>query len=366
MKTRLSVAIATSMLLAAPVAMAGAGQINTTVVTVTPNVTYSAAASGTTPALKTLIIYTVSVSSDPANTNTINNVRFTGTATATAGTSEPVVFDSAVGASCVTTNAQQSAIECAIGQLRAGQTYPTFTLFFRGPAKATTLPDGVDGQCSTTDCVSFAGTTFYAEGTGGLDTSVPQNSTVAWSASANVTLGTSNPTRVKSGLGQAGGKLFTGGGGVPTSINKLAMVSDVPALSTTTYTTADLLITKQLATDTSGTCGNAGNLNECPTFSVNIPGDFPVAPYLTNTYRVDATNLRKSGSQVLNNALIYYRSTESGPETLVNACTNGAPAGNGIPCVLDKKCYKKNVGGGLGEDCEWVLINNKNGFTRIE
>jgi hypothetical protein len=371
MKSFSSTAMATAILLASTTqAIAGAGIISTAVTTETPNVTYAVPASGNTPALKTLIIYTVKLASDALNTNTINNIRFTGATTTTAGANENAVFDSAVGASCVTTNAASTAIECAIGQLRAGQAFPKFTLFFLAPAKNTTLPDG-NADCATSDCVRFSGTTFYAEGAGGLENSVPINSTTTWSADQPTTLGTSNPTRVKSGLGGGGGKLYTGTAGIPTPANKAAMVSEVPALTDQAFTTADLEITKVLDTDTTPTgitCGTSGNFVECPSFAVTIPGSFPTAPYLKNTYRVDGTNLKRAPSQLKNSVAIYYKSTAAGPEILVGACTNNAPSGSGAPCVLDKQCYKKSINqfGDLSEDCEWVLINTSNGFTRFQ
>src|SRR5215471_8551842 len=66
-------------------------------------------------------------------------------------TNEKATFFSADGASCVTTNAALTAIECTIGQLKAGESFPTFFVFFKAPAKdkITPLPDGDVDHCAS-------------------------------------------------------------------------------------------------------------------------------------------------------------------------------------------------------------------------
>ena len=99
--------------LAAPAsALAGAGSMSTVVTPLTPAVTYSAAASGSVPALVTWVGYRVSISN--VGGNTINAIRFTGTASAT-DAQEQVVFSSVEGASCSTTTTAKTAIECSSG-----------------------------------------------------------------------------------------------------------------------------------------------------------------------------------------------------------------------------------------------------------
>src|SRR5690349_15725540 len=150
-------------------ALAGAGIITTTVTPLTNSVTYSSTATTVPPrpALVTFVGYTVTVTNGGGNT--INNIVFTGAATVT-DTDEKAVFSSAEGASCTTTNADHTAVQCTIGQLTAGRSFPTFALFFTAPAKdtATPLPNGDSAHCDTTDCVHFNGATIYAEGTGGV------------------------------------------------------------------------------------------------------------------------------------------------------------------------------------------------------
>src|SRR5207245_2519520 len=143
-------------------------------------------------------------------------------------TDEKAVFSSAEGALCTTTSADLTAIQCPIGQLRAGQTFPTFAVFFKAPVKVTPLPDGALALCDTTDCAHFAGTTFYAEGTGGVPNSIPKNSTQPWSATA-VPLGTSNAALIKSAVPKGGGSFFTGDGVATTPQDPFTTFVAVPA-----------------------------------------------------------------------------------------------------------------------------------------
>jgi len=253
---------------------AGAGIVTTQVAPLSLNVTYSipATTSPAKPALVTYVGYAVNIRSDPTNTNTINNVRFTATTSVTDST-EKATFDSAEGATCVPTNPDGTSIECTIGQLRAGQTYPTFAVFFRAPEKATTAP--------LVDEVAFSGITYYAEGTGGVDNSIPQNSTVSWS-SLPVTLGTTNPTVVKSAVPKNGGTLFTGDGAVATSTDTWTTTVSVPP--TAAYTTADIAETVSPLT-----C--APDLLTCSTTTLKIPGSFA---QLVITLRRDVSTIAKS------------------------------------------------------------------------
>jgi hypothetical protein len=341
-------------------AIAGAGDVTTTVTPLSQQVTYSRAASGRNPALTTYVGYTVSIGNAPTNTNTINNIRFTGTATTT-DTDEQLVFSSADGATCTTTNAQGTAIECQIGQLRAGQQFPTFAIFFVAPQKDTVspLPDGNLADCTNTDCAKFSGITYYAEGTGGLPNSVPQNSTVNWTAD-NVALGTSNPILVKSALPKSGGTLYTGDGGVPAPSNKFTSLVTSP--SYTTYTTAQIAISNA----TSINCTSLGNFNNCYGSDVTIPGLAFAAgsgKYLTIVLRIDASNI-KAGTKI-NNVLVQYTDSSNNTQNVGDCASPTTPRSDGIPCIA-KRIYYKNRGTqgwtpDLDGDFEFQLINLNNG-----
>lgn len=349
-------------------ALAGAGTVTTSVQPLSTNVTYSRAASGNRPALTTYVGYVVSVGSDPTNTNTINNVRFTGSATAT-DSNEKLVFSSADGATCTTTNADGTAIECQLGQLRAGEQYPPFAVFFVAPVKdtITPVPDGVLGNCDTTDCAKFSGITYYAEGTGGVPNSVPQNSTVNWSA-ADVALGTSNPVFVKTALPKSGGLLYTGDGGVPNSSNRFTTLVSSPAY--TTYTTAQIAISDAT---TNINCSSLGNFINCFNSVVTIPGlrFNQGTSFLSFVLRIDAANI-KAGTKITDVKIQYTETDANGvplPGANVNevglCATPTTPRTDGIPCIA-KRVYYKNRGTqgwtpDLDGDFEWTLINLNNG-----
>jgi len=331
------------LLLATPLCVhAGAGALTTVVTPLSPAVTYSAPAVAGLPALDTYVGYTVSIAN--VGGNTINNVRFTGTALA-ADFDEQVAFGSAEGRSC---SASGGSIECTIGQVRAGEAVPVFAVFFKVPVRdsATPLPDG-------SDHVLFSGTTFYAEGTGGPN-SVPQNSTGEWSA-ANVTLGTFNPTVVKSAVPRAGAKLFTGNGGVSSGTDPFATLVTIPAGAS--FTTAEI----SEAPDIVG-CGN--NFSACFRSDVTIPGSF--SPYLTIVLRQDASTILK-GTKI-ESVLIQYTGS-AGTQTIGLCASPTTPRSDGIPCMASRVHYKSNRTPGwtqaLDGDFEWTLINLGNGSYKV-
>jgi hypothetical protein len=333
-------------------ASAGAGVLTTTVTPLSPAVTYSALASASPvrPALDTYIGYTVSI----VNTggNTINNVSFTGSTQVTDG-EEKAFFSSIEGATCATPTT--TSIDCTIGQLKAGQAVPTFAVFFKAPVKDTVspLPDGLAGSCATTDCVIFSGTTSYAETTGGPKSPV-DNSIAEWTA-AEVTLGTFNPTLVKSAVRKSGGSLFTGSGGVSSSADPFTTSVVVPA--GTTFTTAEILETPDGIN-----CTN--NFSACYRSDITIPGAF--GPYLTIVLRQDASTIL-NGTKI-DSVLIQY--TGSAGTVPVGDCASPTtPRSDGIPCIAKRTYYKSSRTPGwtpeLDGDFEWTLINIGNGSYKV-
>lgn len=326
---------------AASSAFAGAGLLTTVVTPLSPAVTYSRLATTTARALDTYVGYTVTVASDPSNTNTINNVVFTGTITVT-DAQEAAEYISSDGATCQTTTnplgspANARSISCTIGQLRAGQPFPTFAVFFKAPVKDTTAPltpDGVAGLCATTDCVAFGGITFYAEGTGGVQ-SPPQNSTVPWAADL-VTLGTANPTLVKSGVQKSGGLLFTGDGAVATENDPWTTTVIVPAnfsAPTGTYTVATI-------DEPQSEAPLASNLFTKQATILTIPGTFAS---LTILLRRDATTIAPKAK--IDSARVYYSSNNIDLGTQLFSCAiTGGPT-LGMPCISKppKEYTRKN------------------------
>jgi hypothetical protein len=342
---------------AAGAAHAGAGIINTTVVPITTDpVTYSTTATSKRAALTSYLGYLVNVGSDPSNTNTINNVVFTATTVVSDGTGV-AEFASSDGASCQQTAnptgapANAYTIACAIGQLRAGEQYPTFVVLFKAPVKVV----------DTSVVVQFSGITYYAEGTGGL-TSPPQNSTKTWSA-ANVPLGTSNPLLIHSVVPKTGGTLFTGDGGVSDSISPFTTTATIPAAAT--YTNAQIEVTPLPITVEP----NCANFTPCYGTSLTIPGTF--SPYLQFTFRVDSSQIKKGTN--INGVVLYYQPSTTTSFTQIGDCASPTtPIGGdsaGTPCIAARKYYKNKGTPGwtvdLDGDFEWTILNLKNGIYKI-
>ena len=373
-------------------AHAGAGDVNTVVTPLGSNVTYSALATPKNPALNAFSGYFVNVSSDPLNTNTINNVVFTATIYPT-DAQEKATFSSADGASCnVVANpagapANATTIACSLGQLRAGQAYPGFAVFFQAPIKdtASPLPDGTLSNCSGTDCLRISGITYYAEGTGGVPNSTPTNSARCWPSNAtcngtyptigatlDVTLGTNNPTLVKSAVQKTGGTLFTGTS-FPASTDPFATLVTVP--NNAKYGTA--VIQEDPANDTD--CVNAARFltasgsPSCFQSNISLPYlDLTgTGSFLTIVLRMDSSNIAR-GTKISDVKILY---TDDNPP-LVNPPPNPrlvAPCGNTspeiYPCLQSSVFYRnKGVQGWTPEldgDFEFVLISPKNGGYKV-
>ncbi len=351
--SRALVALSLAALVLPGSALAGAGQLTVSVVPLTTEVTYSALASASPPrpALTTYVGYVVSVSNTGGNT--INNIRLTGVARPT-DTDEKAIVNSVDGGSC-SIGADQISIDCSIGQLKAGQPYPAFAVFLKAPVKDTVspLPNGDPAHCDTTDCVSFSGSVIYAEAGGG-PTSPPQNSIKPWAAAA-VTLGTFNPSLVKSAVPKGGASLFTGAGGTSTGTDPFATSVVVPA--GTTFTTAEI----QESPD-SINCTN--NFSACFRADITIPGTF--TPYMTIVLRQDASTIL-NGTRI-ESVLIRYTGT-SGTVDVGDCADPTTPRSDGIPCIAKRTYYKSNKTPGwtpeLDGDFEWTLLNIHNGTYKV-
>lgn len=340
--------------LAASAALAGAGLLTTTVTPLTAEVTYStlASTSPARPKLDTYIGYTVSIVNGGGNT--INNISFTASMRIT-DVDEKALLSSIEGASCsVGGGGGGTTLDCAVGQLKAGQAFPTFAVFFKAPVKdtASPLPDGVAGHCTTTDCVSFSGITYYAETTGGPNSPV-DNSVSEWAA-ADVTLGTFNPTLVKSAVQKGGGNLFTGSG-IASAADPFATSVIVPAGPT--FTSAVILESPDAVS-----CGS--NFSACFRSDITIPGTF--SPYLTIVLRQDASTILK-GTKI-ESVLIQY-SGSSGTVLVGDCASPTTPRSDGLPCIAKRTFYKSSRTPGwtpdLDGDFEWLLINLENGSYKV-
>ncbi len=334
-------------------ALAGAGQLTTTVTPLSPAVTYSAPATATRAALDTYVGYRVLIANSGGNT--INRIVFRGRISAT-DKQERAVFSSADGATCKT-DEDGDEVRCALGQLKAGQAFAEFVLFFKAPAKdpASPLPDGDSANCAQTDCLSFRGQVVYAEGHGDDHKSKPRNSSSAWAA-APVTLGTFNPSLVKTAVQRTGGTVFTGSGAVPTTDDRFTTAVAVPA--SPTYTTAQ--IQEELE---SQFCSN--NFSDCYRTDVTVPGVF--SPYLTIVLRQDKSTILKGAK--IEGVLVKYFADDGSFHFVGDCASPTTPRSDGLPCVARRTHYSTSSVPGwtpeLDGDFEWTLINLKNGSYKV-
>lgn len=357
-----------AMFAGATSALAAAGTVGATV---TPlgdgNVTYSVAADPPAPALETFAGLKVVVSNNGGNT--VNNIRFSVKAFAADPAETVRLFkpDAYLPASCTWSDSDPSTFDCFVGQLQSGRSFPEFVVFYRVPVKV----DG-NGQADApgSDYIGASVRIVYAEGTNDAN-SVPQNSIGDVSLPNLILLGTLNPVTVKSAVPNSGGKLHTGAGGVPTLDNKLTELVEVPALTAVPYTTAEINVSKVFDSEDGG-CMTQGHFIQCPVYSTTIPGTFADSPWLKTIHRFDASNLKMSASKILNSTQITYSGDFEGVAYVdhpVDVCVNGQPTGIGVPCVIDKFCYKRNTPNwtpDLDGDCEFQLINTKNGLLKFQ
>lgn len=349
---RLFALAAAGCLVAPATSLAGVENVITTDVSrLSEAASYSrdATTSPARPALLAIVGYQVVVAN--VGGNTTNNVRVRGSAATVPGESK-LRFSSAEGAQCTTTNAEGTDIECALGQLRAGQSHPPFQVFFQAPLKPAVPIPG--------HAVAFSGVTLYAEGTGG-PTPVWSNSTQPWSVGGTVSLDAPSSVSVKSLVQRGGGVLFTGDG-ISTANDPFTTSVTVPASAT--FTTASITESPEGV--------NCTNFTACNVSQVTIPGEF--SPYLTIVLRQDASTLQPGTK--LGSVVVYYLADDAAagtPYTPLGACASpttpneGALAG--VPCIADSKHYKSRKVPGwtpeLDGDFEWTLINKKNGGYKV-
>jgi hypothetical protein len=301
--------------------------------------------------------------------NTINNTTLKFTATVTDGDELLRLFDaatylsglSAAGCSIPTGAANPLVITCAIKQLKSGDSFPAFTVFYEAPAKVTGGA-GV-GDADDSDKVKLDINITYAESDNGgnpLPNSVINKPMLDVDA---VTLGTDNPSFVRSAVPKAGSSLFTGARGVATSTDKWTTTVVVPpdfVVPTGTYTTAEIAET---VTDVANaSCSSiAADLLTCSSSTLTIPGTFAA---LKIYFRRDASTLvNPNRPNDINSAKIFY-SNPAQPNVQIgagnypielpacNVTTYGPLPQPGIPCINKRTRYtNSNL---PGNDPRWL------------
>jgi hypothetical protein len=337
-------------LLGASGAMAAAGEVTTTVTPLSTNVTYSSPAGNNVPALTTFVGYSVTMVN--GGRNTINHVTFEGTIAVT-DPQEMATFSSAEGASCAvvppapTAPANAVTIRCPFGKFKSG-TSVSFVLFFNSPVADTISPTPAGS-----DLVTFSGRAITAEGFNGGKSW--NNSIDPWTAGA-VTLGTANPTLIRTAVPRSGGSFFTGKGGIALSTDPIATTVALPTLATA-FTTATI--------QEGPAAGNCNVFVTCFGTGLTIPGTF--TPFLTAVVRIDRANI-KPYTKIGSVTILYI--ADDATVHVVGACANATtPRADGIPCVASSKHYKNKYVPGwtpaLDGDFEFTFISIGNGVIEF-
>lgn len=406
-RVKSAVVFVAAMLGAVASAVGGVGNAFTfatpTMTAVSDRVTYATA----TPALVTYVGYDVG--------NVANNVLVTNSSGATANhfilkftaavvkpdgspsgeklkayslTSATATDLSSICSFNTTAAANPLTVTCNVQQLKNGDKFPAFTVFYLAPSNVDS-----SAGCATnpsTDCntVKTKVDLIYAEGTNDVPTGFP-NSTQTSGDQKLVSLGTTNPNFVKSALPRGVPvTIFTGSGvpkaGIAGEFKEFTESATLPAISNTyRYGQASIKVREDYSGDSQ--CTNLGNFKTCPLYETSIVDpstlttiQFSLAAPLQFLYRIDATKLKRPLSQILGNTLIYYSASGAANSfgSPIGPCTHndGTTNGDGAACIdmrpgFEPKCFKNlQSAGGVADlvgDCQWYLLKDSNGFVKF-
>jgi hypothetical protein len=234
---------------------------------------------------------------------------------------------------------------CRIAHMANGATFPAFSVFYSAPTQGST-PLGSDFVDTNVRLV-------YAEGLNDQPSS-PNNSFFDTPQLQVVTLGTTNPTRVKSGVPKDGVKLETGNGAIPsTSTYPFAASLNVPTAAA--VTSAEI----QLAAVTDNTevqlCQAALNFNHCYVATVTVPAlVYTDANVMTLILRIDSSEVgnkfNASNVHVFHDGLEIFACQAGQPNNIVTAC---------FGTIIRYSNAAKN--GDLRSDVEVPVFTKKNG-----
>jgi hypothetical protein len=342
---------------------------NTVVAAISDRVTYSKPAES----LTTYVAF--NVGSGPflfknISGNTINRVTITFTATVTDSAEKLKLFAPQVylaglpGCTFPLTAQNALSFSCTIAQAKAGDSFPSFTVFYEAPAKVTG-GSGV-GDAPDTDKVKLDIRVAYAERDNGGNPQPNSVVTIPMETIDAVTLGTENPTLVKTAVPKSGGAFFTGISAVTTDNDRFATKLSVPE--------AVKVSKAQIDEQTCGdgvnfffTCWQAVLTIQDTAAEPPVPTNFS-PNYLTIVVRQDAKNIRP-GTKI-DSVLIDYINDDGVAYPAIGDCASPTtPRTDGIPCIAARKHYKnRSVSGwttALDGDFEWTLLNIKNGSIRF-
>jgi hypothetical protein len=207
------------------------------------------------------------------------------------------------------------SVTCRIAHMANGATFPAFSVFYSAPTQGST-PLGSDFVDTNVRIV-------YAEGLNDQPSS-PNNSFFDTPQSQVVTLGTTNPTRVKSGVPKDGVKLETGNGAIPsTATYPFAASLNVPV--TAAVTSAEIKLDP--VTDNTGVqlCQAALNFKNCYLATVTVPDlIYTDANVMTLILRVDDSQVgnkfNASNVHVFHDGVEIFACQAGQPNNIVTAC----------------------------------------------
>jgi hypothetical protein len=220
------------------------------VVAVPAQVSLSRAPDKSNLPLITYAAYRVTLSNN--TTNTLNRLFFNATAT-NAGSSEAVLFDSALPGATSCPGLGTSTVACALGSLAAGSS-TQFHVVVRAPQTGTRIDlnwraGGFEGNGGGNGCCSTPG----LASTGLIDPATDPLFT----------------TEVVSFVKPSGGTLFTGAEAVSTTADGWTTIVKVPAFTSLPQTTATVI-----ETSIAGSCQPYALAGGCFSSDLTIPGTF--------------------------------------------------------------------------------------------
>jgi hypothetical protein len=314
-------------------AHAGAGKFSVVVSPLQNPVTISPAQGAVT-----YMGFTASVTN--MGRNTINDIHFIGRISRS-GDDQPIIE----GATCQTTTAVVEtmpvwSIDCSLGQLSSGASYPTFSVFFRAPPSLGDPAEAV-----------FSGEVRYAEGTGGVPSSIPQNSIYPW-PSVTITLEDVDKFGVSSAIPKSGGHFFTGTG-VTLTGDVFTTAVTVPASASDATVTIDEVIFKK----------GCSNFKDCYESILSIPNQIYASNVLIRL-RQDVTNI-KPGTRI-ESVKIFYLSDDPGAAPYeVLDCPSVPQPRDGKPCIVERVHYQDPAFPDDFGDYGWLVANDRNGSYKF-
>jgi hypothetical protein len=310
------------------VTAASAGEI---IGAVNPSMASVSLSVGTSERLATYHVTLTNISTSSA----INIGRLVGS-TSTDGAA--AAYRAASGATCTTTNAPQTGIDCNVGSIAAGAS-KSFDVSFASPTSGNQMTLAWQAIFNSGDSPG------YSNGNAGT---------------TPVTLDAINDSKVTSDVPANVPLTLYTGGGVASPADTWTTTVIVPGSSAATTAVVEEVVSAV-------TC--APDLLTCSTSTLTIPTTGTFADYLTITLRRDASTIAKGAK--IGSALVSYQHVPTSPVINLLSCTDTTYALQmpvaGIPCIESRTAYparnskRTPVAAGFEGDWEFVIKAVDNG-----